>query len=332
MPRGRNEAIVPTAGLRLVDGLIWTIIGGVAALVLAVAALSSFHVVLRSFLLPALGVAVMLAGYWLYEYRRTDPRLAGALACTAQIIAFAAVGAPLSYIGASLGGPLYDHWFEAADSALGFDWPALLAWMNSHAAIHPLFRAAYLSLLPQTAIVVLALAWIGRLEWLRVFALGFVLAALATIAIAAMVPAQGVWGLLQLRAADYPDIVPATRDVHLPIFFGLRDGSYRQLTAAGAVGLITFPSFHTALAVILTLCAWQVPFIRWGIVAINAIMLISIPVDGGHYFVDMIAGGIIAVLCFLAARALVTGVAMRTASVKAAFASVPTTNVAGPAG
>ena len=36
-----------------------------------------------------------------------------------------------------------------------------------------------------------------------------------------------------------------------PVFLGLRDGTVRMLAAAGAEGIITFPSLHAALAVIL---------------------------------------------------------------------------------
>jgi len=59
--------------------------------------------------------------------RRPDPRLASGLEATAQVVAFAAVGAPLSYLAAAANLPLQDHVFAAADRALDLDWRALLA-------------------------------------------------------------------------------------------------------------------------------------------------------------------------------------------------------------
>ena len=297
------------AGLRRLDGIIWATLAAVAVMVLASTALSDFHIVWRSFLAPGATAATFLAGQWFYLSRRPDPRLAGALGSTAQVIAFAAVGAPLSYVGASIGLPLHDHWFEAADRAMGFDWSGLLAWMDAHAAVHPLFRDVYMSLMPQTVVAILALAWAGRLATLRTFVLAFVLTALVTIAIAAVFPAQGIWGLNQLHAADYPDIVPATRDLHLPIFLGLRDGSYRLLMATGSEGIITFPSLHAALALILAAALWPLPVLRWIGLALNAMMMVSIPVDGGHYFIDILAGIAIAIPCLFATRALVARLA-----------------------
>ncbi len=256
----------------------------------------------RSFATAGGATALSLAGYWLYQTRRPDPRLASALGGTAQIVAFAAVGAPFSYIAASLDLPLRDSWFDAADRALGLDWTSLLNWMDAHASLHPLFSIIYLSLLPQTVIVVLALALAGRLAWMRVFVLAFMISAIVTIVIAALVPAQGVWGFYKLSPAAYPDIVPATQEYHLPIFLGLRDGSFRQLMAMGSQGIVTFPSLHAALALIITVGMWPIPVLRWIGLAINTLMLVSIPVDGGHYFIDVPAGLAIAVLAIVAAR------------------------------
>src|SRR5665647_2135382 len=84
----------------------------------------------------------------------------------------------------------------------------------------------------------------------------------------------GHLGLNQLHAANYPDIVPATRDLHLPIFLGLRDGSYRLLMATGSEGIITFPSLHAALALILAAALWPLPVLRWIGLALNAMMMV----------------------------------------------------------
>jgi membrane-associated phospholipid phosphatase len=295
------------AGLRRLDGIIWAIILALAVIMLIAPLASNFQLVSRSFATAGGATALSLAGFWLYQTRRPDPRLASALGGTAQIVAFAAVGAPFSYIAASLDLPLRDNWFDAADRALGLDWTSLLNWMDAHASLHPLFSIIYLSLLPQTVIVVLALALAGRLAWMRVFVLAFMISAIVTIVIAALVPAQGVWGFYKLSPAAYPDIVPATQEYHLPIFLGLRDGSFRQLMAMGSQGIVTFPSLHAALALIITVGMWPIPVLRWIGLAINALMLVSIPVDGGHYFIDVPAGLAIAVLAIVAARRIATG-------------------------
>ena len=179
------------AGLRRLDGIVWAIVAVLAAIAVIAPFIANFRLVGPSFLAAGGGVALCLAGYWLYETKRPDPRLASAVGGTAQIVAFAAVGAPVSYIAASLNLPLRDAWFDAADRALGFDWVALLGWMDAHATLHPVFSVIYSSLIPQTVAVVLALALAGRLVWLRIFILAFIISTIVTIIIAAIFPAEG---------------------------------------------------------------------------------------------------------------------------------------------
>ena len=220
---------------------------------------------------------------------------------TAQIVAFAAVGAPFSYIAASLDLPLRDSWFDAADRALGLDWTSLLNWMDAHASLHPLFSIIYLSLLPQTVIVVLALALAGRLAWMRVFVLAFMISAHRHHRDRCAGSGAGRLGLLQTLArrlsrhragdtgipfADLPRIarrfVPATdgdglarhRDISQPAR-GARSRSSRS-------GMLANPACSAGSEL-----------------AINTLMLVSIPVDGGHYFIDVPAGLAIAVLAIM---------------------------------
>ena len=285
---------------RRLDGLIWAMVALVAAIVLIAPAVSSFHIVWRAFIAPAATCSLLLAVGWFYRHWRRDPRLASGAICTAQVIAFAAVGAPLSYLAASTSLPLYDHALDSIDRALGLDWKGLLAWMNASPAIYDVLRPIYLSLTLQMTTVVLCLAFTGRLIWLRVYTLAFFLAALISIAISAVLPAAGVWPYYALTAVDSPHILPAV-STSWPVFDGLRDGTFRSLVAVGSEGIITFPSLHAALAVIVIAALWPVAILRWVALALNTVMLIATPIDGSHYFLDVIAGVVLAALCLVAA-------------------------------
>jgi membrane-associated phospholipid phosphatase len=291
-----------------VDDLIWMLIGIAAALVALSVPLGGFQPVWQSFAGPAFAVAVLAPGAWFYRHVRRDPRLASALTGTAQIVAFSAVGAPLSYVATSLAGafPLQDQVLDMADKALGLEWRAIFAWMNTNSEWHPVFRAAYGSITLQASAAILALAFSGRIIWLRVFVVAFIVAALIAIATAAVIPAHGVWGYYGLTPQDYPHIDPIVRDLPVPIINGLRDGSYRLLLAIGAEGIITFPSLHAAFAVILIAAFWPLPMLRWPALALNIVMLGSTPVDGAHYFVDVFAGFAVAALAIAVAHALAT--------------------------
>ncbi|MGA2568139.1 MAG: phosphatase PAP2 family protein, partial [Pseudolabrys sp.] len=241
-----------------------------------------------------------------------DPNLASALESSAQVIAFAAVAAPLSYIAASIALPLQDAAFDGVDRALGFDWRGFMVAMQRWPGFFEFMRMTYLSVSVQMTAVVLVLGFSRRLPWLRVYLLAFILAALVTIAASALLPAEGAWLHYGLKgdAAAMP-----VSHTSWPIFLGLRDGSYRLVMAVGAEGIITFPSLHAALAVILIAAFWPVPAARWLGASINSLMLVATPINGSHYFIDVLAGIAIAVLCLAAARTLVTRLAVPPAAV-----------------
>src|SRR3954469_14549743 len=258
---------VPAAdGTRALDRLIWSLIAAVA-LIVALAPFAGFAIQWNSYLVPGAAVVLMLVVAWFYRSRRSEERIASAVEGTAQLAAFAAVGAPLSYLAARCAFPLQDHLFDTIDRALGFDWAALLAWMNAHRGVHAVLNAAYLSFAPQATITVCVLAFTGRVLRLRVFLLAFVLTALITIAISAALPAAGAWSHYGLRA-DATSIVPIS-STSWPVFHGLRDGAFLKLMATGSEGIITFPSLHAALGLIFALTLWPIPVLRWLGLALN---------------------------------------------------------------
>jgi hypothetical protein len=289
--------------LRRLDRLIWVLLATIAAIVLAAPAVSDFRIVWHAFIVPAAACAALIAGSWFYRHWRTDPRLASGLTSTAQVVALAAVGAPLSYIAASANFPLQDHALDIIDRALGLDWKAMLAWMNASPVLYAVLSPIYMTLTLQMTTVVLCLAFSGRLVWLRVYTLAFVFAALISIAISVVLPAEGVWPYYRLTAAESPHILPAVH-TSWPVFYGLRDGTFRALVAVGSEGIITFPSLHAALAVIVVAALWPVPVLRWVFLALNVAMLVATPIEGSHYFIDVFAGVALAALSLVAARAI----------------------------
>ena len=304
--------------LRILDRLIWGTVAAVTAAVLAAPLAGNFRIAWTTFLAPALACAVLVLGGYFYSRWRSDPRLASGLLSSAQVIAFAAVGAPLSYIAASANVPLCDHWLDAIDRAVGVDWKALLAWMNAAPGVYAVLRPIYLSLTLQMTTVVLCLAFSGRLIWLRVYTIAFFIVVLVSIAISAVLPAAGAWPYYGLTAAD-SQIVPAV-STSWPVFYGLRDGSFRRLVAVGSEGIITFPSVHAALAIIVIGALWPIPALRFVAIAVNLLMLLATPT---HYFIDIAAGVALAALSLVAARAIAERARGQRALITTALAQNP---------
>ena len=296
-----RDASTRSPALRRLDRLIWATIAAVAAIVLVAPFLSGFSIKWSTFVPPLLASAVLTVVAWFYRRWRPDERLASGAENTAQLIAFAAVAAPLSYLAASANWPLQDRMLDVFDRTLHLDWRGLLNWTNGEPTIYAVLHPIYLSLTLQMTAAALGLAFNGRLLRLRLYLLAFIVAALITIAISAFLPAAGAWPYYGLSAAASPHVMPAV-STSWPVFYGLRDGSFRMLVAIGSEGIISFPSLHAALAVILVIALWPVPILGWVVFALNLAMLAATPIDGSHYFSDVLAGVAVAIFSFAAAR------------------------------
>jgi membrane-associated phospholipid phosphatase len=84
----------------------------------------------------------------------------------------------------------------------------------------------------------------------------------------------------------------------------VRGGSLRVLDIMKLGGIITFPSFHAAAAVLFLWALWSVWWMRPLALIANVGMLLATPMGGGHYFVDVFAGMGVAVLAIAAARVI----------------------------
>src|SRR5947207_6057506 len=108
--------VVPKAAnpLHTADRFIWALIAA-TALIVAFAPLAGFAIRWDSWAAPAAAIVALMLVAALYRHWRGEELIASAVEGTAQLVAFAAVGAPLSYFAARLSLPLWDHAFDAAD-------------------------------------------------------------------------------------------------------------------------------------------------------------------------------------------------------------------------
>lgn len=67
-------------------------------------------------------------------------------------------------------------------------------------------------------------------------------------------------------------------------------------------GLVTFPSFHTSLAIITAYAVRGIKFVATPVAILNGIVIISTLPEGGHYLIDLIAGAIISTIAIVAIR------------------------------
>lgn len=267
----------------------WAIAGIVGAVDLVLAASWGFAIEPRSWLPALLVIAGLesLAAYYARVRSPDDSRIQDTLRETSFLIGFTAVAATLSYLLASMNNAFVDSQLIGLDTALGFNW---LEWHKTVAAsprASAVLSLLYMSSMAQIVLVIVALGLTGRSDRTREFNALFVYTLLAVLIIAALFPAQCGWVYFN-EGLD--------KAYHLEHLTALRDGSMRVLDIGQFVGLVTFPSFHTVLAILVPWVCRGVPLLFWPVLVTNAGVMISIPSEGGHYLVDIIAGCLIAVL------------------------------------
>jgi membrane-associated phospholipid phosphatase len=283
------------------DDASWALIGLTGLCFLALQAAKPFRIDAGGLLAPA---AILLLLHGASVAARLAPRphrLAAALPFFRQVVAFSCIAAALSYQVAAQSGALWDPAFRAWDLALGFDAPSFFAFLEDRPFVAALNEAMYHSLIPQLVAALLALAWYGMRYEMRVLIFASIASGLAAILVSAAFPAMGNL----YDPADYPNLGSSAAWLHRGDIAGLRDGSLRTLDIGAMQGIVTFPSYHAALATLYIAAFRGLPVLRWVGGGWALLTLLSTPAGGGHYLIDVIAGVALALAALRAARSAV---------------------------
>ncbi|MGA1808181.1 MULTISPECIES: phosphatase PAP2 family protein [Sphingobium] len=278
------------------DDGAWLILAITGLLIALLQWIDPFTLSLRSLAGPV-GFALLLGALACYYHvLRPVPAIRAMLTGLALMLLFSAIGASLSYMIAARGGPLWDDQLARWDGAIGLDWLSWMHWLDAHPLLATLLNLAYRTLIPQMIALILLLGFCHQLAALRIVMQAAMLAGLCVILLSGLLPAIGTYTHFGLSPSDYPNLRPAAPYLHIADLNGLRDGSFRALTLDRLQGIITFPSYHGALAMVF---GWgfsraTIRAVRWIGTTLALLTLIATPVDGGHYFSDVIAGALIA--------------------------------------
>ena len=229
--------------------------------------------------------ACLMTGAYFYSVTRPDPRLAAMLFGAGFLCAFSCEASALNYLLLPHAGVRIDNTLARWDRALGFDWPAAIGWMAHHPLLNSFAFLAYSSMLPQVALSAIVLS---SIEPARVYraSMALALSALACIAIWVLAPSFGAFSVYAFPDAHLTLALDSTYARELERL--LREGP-GLISPRDAKGLIGFPSYHAAMALLVIWYLRDVKFLRWPVAALNLAVLIATPVQGGHHAVDVLA-------------------------------------------
>jgi hypothetical protein len=282
----------------------WFLLGVLAILLCISIAASNFSIELESGLRKDVltASALALAGHYLVSYG-WGARLGFAFIAMGQIRVLALLATPLTYIAASADLPLQDSSLAYWDRHLGLDWAAYYQFVTARPTL-VLYGCFFYALISWFAVGVPVFLGLTR-NYVRLqqFTLACILAFCATAVISAFVPAFGTYHEYALpteffgfKASGY--LVQMER---LPL---VRDGALRVLNVPNLAGIITFPSFHAAAAVLALWGFWSTWWMRPFALITSVGMLLATPLFGGHYFVDVFVGAGFAALAIAMAKSV----------------------------
>jgi hypothetical protein len=219
---------------------------------------------------------------------RPNPIIAQGVYYVALWLLYPAFAMRLSFLVNTLSFPLRDQQFADADALVGFDWVGWAKFVYAHPAFHFIQEISYASHFWQPLVLILIFSVWGPRTRNAELLTAVILAVLLTMGLDAFLPAIGPMDANGIQAEG-------------KITLDLRHGVRRIYDYAG---IIAFPSFHTVMALLFTWAARDRLETLFPAIILNGLMLISIPVVGDHYLVDMIGGAVVTALSIVGQRKL----------------------------
>jgi len=196
-------------------------------------------------------------------------------------VCFVLVNAMSAYVIAGWRLPLRDAELAGIDATIGFNRTALLQMVMARRWLRDILPIAYGSLLLQAIFSTVYFALNGLSDRNRELFITAAIACIATNLVSGIIPAIG----------PHPPLAPFQQAL-----LDVRDDGWRLISVGHMQGIVTFPSFHTALAVLFIYAHRRPCRTFLPILLLNLLMLIAVPFWGHHYFIDEIAGAALAVV------------------------------------
>lgn len=227
----------------------------------------------------------LIGGY--VRQAKSAPRLALALVGAGIFTGFTAVSSLFIFALFPLGNPLIDPQLMRIDAALGYHWPALIAWLAEFPVLSRVLGYIYHSSLLQILLTIILLATLSRDLALHRFLL---------VGIVTLIIAVAVWWLLPSIGPSAFQEIPEAHRLATGLYYSPAYGDYlrslvevgpRQISPEIITGVVAFPSYHMVMAL---LVVW---FTRGTLAFLPALLINTAMVPatlshGGHHLIDLI--------------------------------------------
>jgi hypothetical protein len=223
--------------------------------------------------------ALLLISLLFYGIFGRNSRVGEMVRYLALWIAIFPVGRAFTYLSASLGHPLIDGELEGFDKSLGFDWLNWFRFVNAHSAAKFVLASVYARAGLQIVFCIVYFAHRGEADRNNELLLAATLSLILTGIASGIFPAVG--------AFEHYEVADSRHGVHLHDLHALRDGTMASVSLGHIEGIVTMPSYHAVLAILLTYVYRYQRRILLVVLPLNLLVLVSTLSEGGHYLADV---------------------------------------------
>lgn len=219
-------------------------------------------------------------------------------------ILIGSVGASTTVVLTPISLPFADETYIYLDAMLGFSWIEMFNLYMKYPETFSISRYIYFSFALQSMAVPIVLVLLNQAGRFWAYMHAWLISSALVAFLYPLAPGYGPYPLFGIKRSDIPGDMPESPWIYGEVIAGLKDGSIRNLGDA-MFGLVSFPSFHAAAAILFAWATWQSQWLRWPMLALNMAMLVSTIVTGGHYLVDLIGGVGVAAIAIVASNRIV---------------------------
>ena len=240
--------------------------------------------------------------YWIRDHSTGWQRIARDFGEYVGFFLFISLlGATATYPAAAATSGFVDPALARIDAFLGFEWMNWYILVVNNPWLQSAGSLAYANIYMSPVLLLGGLAISGERARAQLFLFSFWLAAVITMMLFLAFPAVGPLAYVWQGPVPYMPTSALYQAELIPL---LRDNLFYMVDLGALQGLVCAPSFHTAAAVIYIAMAWQCRYLRWPLLVINGAMLLSTPVEGTHYLIDMVGGAIVGLFALCTAGAI----------------------------
>ncbi|MES2255432.1 MAG: phosphatase PAP2 family protein [Pseudomonadota bacterium] len=270
--------------------LLFAVLGFLACTQLVWQRVGHFNVDAKAYAWPLALFVIFAISAALYDWIRKDTCISSMLFGFGFVIIYGASLNVISYFGLTIAGPRIDDLLASVDRHMGIYWPALILFMAKHPTVNAVLFFIYRLSVWQTVILIAALGRKDRAGTVEQLCLALVIGGAFTIGAWMMFPSFGaitVYGLPASVVGKLPISLDQNYADELLRLWANGPGLISPLTVKGLVG---FPSFHTAQAIIVAWYARRLGILFFPFLVFNSLVIASTPIQGGHHVVDVIGG------------------------------------------